>query len=82
VSVGRGISVLLPEVGDRVCFEGSTWRVSSTALPSLQRVDGDVVTVAEASVMLISETSPSVGAAVHEMKVAESRCDEIRVLES
>jgi hypothetical protein len=82
VSVGRGIGVLLPEVGDRVCFEGSTWRVSSTALPALQRVDGDVITVAEASVMLISETPPSAGAAVHEMKVAESRWDEIRVLES
>jgi hypothetical protein len=56
--------------------------VSSTALPALQRVDGDVVTVAEASVMLISETSPSAGAAVHKMKVVESRWAEIRVLAS
>ena len=74
--------MLLPEVGDRVSFEGSTWRVSSTALPALQRVDGDVITVAEASLTLISETSPNAGATVHEMKVAESRWDEIRVLES
>jgi hypothetical protein len=37
--------------------------------------------VAEAYVLLVSETPPSAGATVREMKVAESRWDEIRMLE-
>jgi hypothetical protein len=81
VSIGGGNSVLLPEVGDRVSFEGSTWRVSSTALATLQRVDGDITAVAEAYVTLISETPPPGGSAVYEMKVTESRWDEISVIE-
>ena len=71
----------MPEIGDRVRFEGSTWRVASRALAALQRVGGHIVTVAAAYVVLVSETSPITGA-VDEMKVVESRWDEITVNES
>lgn len=72
----------MPEIGDRVRFEGSTWQVANRTLAALQRVGGHIVTVAAAYVVLVSETSPITGAAVDEMKVVESRWDEITVNES
>lgn len=56
--------------------------MASRALAALQRVGGHIVTVAAAYLVLVSETSPITGAAVDEMKVVESRWDEITVNES
>jgi hypothetical protein len=72
--------MLLPEIGDRVSFEGAMWRVVSKTLPAMQRIDGEVVPVVEACVVLISEAPPSGGRPVRQIEVAESRWDDISVL--
>jgi hypothetical protein len=74
------VGLVVPEIGDRVSFEGSVWRVEGKTLPALQRIDGAVVPVAESCVVLIPETVPLTGQPVRQIKVAQSRWGEISVL--
>jgi len=71
--------MLLPEVGDRVSFEGATWRVASKGLAALQRLGGEVVPVREAYVVLVCEIGPAAGRPARETTVVQSRWDELTV---
>lgn len=72
--------MLLPEVGDRVSFEGATWRVASKGLAALQRLGGEIVPVREAYVVLVCEMGRAVAQPARETTVVQSRWDELIVL--
>ena len=68
-------------VGDRVLFEGKTWRVDSLGQHAYRREDTQTIVNGELYATLSLELDPSGSQLPRKVIVPESHWDEVRLLE-
>ncbi len=68
-------------VGDRVLFEGKTWRVDSLGQHAYQREGSQKIVNGELYATLLLEVDPPGSQPPYKIVVPESRWDEVRLLD-
>jgi hypothetical protein len=78
-----GLGVVIPalHVGDRVLYEGKTWRVNSLGRHAYHREGDQMIANGELHAVLLLEADPPGSRAPFKTGVPESRWDEAQFLE-